>query len=75
MPVGRKPPISIRVDVGHTKTPHEWGFLILRNIHDAIEMLFTVSNLPNYDFYFHPTFFPLYRPILNWKIFTLINPI
>ena len=28
MPVGRKPPINIVVDVGHVKNPQPWGFLI-----------------------------------------------
>jgi len=75
MSVGRKPLINIRVDVGHTKNPRERGFLILRDIHDAIEVLFTISNLPNDDLYFHPILFPLDRPVLNWEIFTLIDPI
>jgi len=49
--------------------------LILRNIHDSIEMFFTISNLPNYDFYFYPVLFPLDRPVLNRGIFALIDPI
>jgi len=57
-----------------SKTP-ERGFLILRNIHNAVEMLFAISNLPNNDFYFRPILFPLDRPVLNWEIFVLINPI